>query len=70
MRTRTRTTPPPSKFSWRLTLPDGRVFDIRANTRSEARARVKAVLGLRRKDRLPVGTRGVLLGVEMGAQPA
>jgi hypothetical protein len=52
-----------------FTVPDGRTFQVRANTKSEGRALLKPVVGLRRKDRLPVGTVGARLGVRAGTQP-
>lgn len=47
---------PMGKHRWRITLPDGRLFDCRANTKSEARALAKAHFDL--PDRLPPGTTG------------
>jgi hypothetical protein len=67
---RTRGKAPPGKFSWLLTVPDGRTFTIRANTKSEARAMLKPLVGLRRKDGLPAGTRGVKLGADTQTLPA
>lgn len=40
--------------SWTVTLPDGRVYYAEANTKSEARGKVKKRLGLQR---LPPGTK-------------
>jgi hypothetical protein len=46
--------PKPASRSWQVVLPDGSKAQVKANTRSEARALAKQAFGLR--ERLPVGT--------------
>jgi len=49
-----------SECKWLVVVPerkaDKRLNRITARTKSEARARVKAALGIGRKGRLPIGT--------------
>lgn len=53
-------------IQWKVTLPDGRSVVVAACHKGEARGRAKRRLGMRRKDRLPVGTVTVPTVVKQG----
>jgi hypothetical protein len=57
--------PTKGKFRWQWHF-DGRSGDIEANNRSEARGKVKKVLGIPKKDRLPIGVAILKVGVTEG----